>query len=141
MRVGICRFVSLFPNVVWPNGHWDTSEEDRAKARLVCSPASRGSGPHCQSVQNSGSRASGVLVEGPRERREISLAANRSGLDHGKAGDFLEIAEVQRREFVAEMQRCRADQQVLERELDAHCFLLALDAPVSRADSLAALLV
>ena len=40
----------------------------------------------------------------------ISLAANRSGLDHGKAGDFLEIAEVQRREFVAEMQRCRADQ-------------------------------
>src|SRR2546429_6284668 len=78
--------------------------------RLVCSPASRGSGPHCQSVQNSGSRASGVLVDGPRERRGISLAANRSGLDHGKAGDFLEIAEVQRREFVAEMQRCRADQ-------------------------------
>ena len=69
------------------------------------------------------------------------MVVNRSALDHGQTGESLEIAKVQRRHFVAEMQRCRADQQVLERELDAHCFLLALDAPVSRADSLAALLV
>jgi len=54
---------------------------------------------------------------------------NRSELDHGKTGDSLEIAEVQRRDFVAEMQRCRADQQILERKLDAHRFLLAFDAP------------
>jgi len=53
---------------------------------------------------------------------------NRSELDHGQTGDSLEIAEVQRRDFIAEMQRCRADQQILERKLDAHRFLLAFDA-------------
>lgn len=54
---------------------------------------------------------------------------NRSELDHGEAGDSLEIAEIQRRNFVAEMQRCRADQQILERKLDTHRFLLAFDPP------------
>lgn len=60
---------------------------------------------------------------------EIWLAVGRSELDDGQAGDSLEIAEVQRRHFVAKMQRCRADQQILERKLDAYRFLLALDAP------------
>jgi len=50
-------------------------------------------------------------------------------LDDGKTGDSLEIAEVQRRDLVAEMQRCRTNQQILKRELDAYRFLLALDAP------------
>jgi len=54
---------------------------------------------------------------------------NRSELDHGEARNSLEIAEVQRREFVAEMQRCRTNQQILKRKLDAHRFLLAFDAP------------
>jgi hypothetical protein len=54
---------------------------------------------------------------------------NRSELDHGEAGDSLEIVEVQRRNFVAEMQRCRADQQIFERKLDTHRFLLAFDVP------------
>jgi hypothetical protein len=56
------------------------------------------------------------------------LAVNRLELDHGQTGDSLENPEVQRRHFVAEMQRCRADQQVLERKLDAHRFLLTFDA-------------
>jgi hypothetical protein len=57
------------------------------------------------------------------------VAVNPSELDHGQAGDSFEIAEVQRRHFVAKMQRCRADQQILERKLDAHRFPLAFDAP------------
>jgi hypothetical protein len=57
------------------------------------------------------------------------LTVNRSEFDYGETGDSLEIAEVQRRDFVTEMQGCRADQQVLERELDAYRLLLALDAP------------
>ena len=43
----------------------------------------------------------------------VLLVVNRSELDYGKARDQLEIPEVQRRDFVAEMQRCRADQQIL----------------------------
>ncbi len=54
---------------------------------------------------------------------------NRSELDNGKTRDSLEIAEIQRRHFVAKMQRCRADQQIVERKLDANRFLLAFDAP------------
>jgi len=61
------------------------------------------------------------------ERRVLTV--NRSGLDHREAGNSLEIPEVQRRDFVAEMQGCRANQQVLERKLDAYRFLLALDVP------------
>lgn len=57
------------------------------------------------------------------------VGVNRSELYHGQAGDSFEIAEVQCRHFVAKMQRCRANQQVLKRKLDAHRFLLALDAP------------
>jgi hypothetical protein len=55
------------------------------------------------------------------------LGSQKSDLDHGKTGNSLEIAEVQRRYFEAEMQRCRADQQILERKLDAHRRLLAFD--------------
>ena len=76
-----------------------------------------------------GSRVSGPDPWGRQERRKVSLGVNRLELDHGKTGNFLEIAEVQRRYLVAEMQRCRADQQILERKLDAHRFLLAFDAP------------
>ena len=57
------------------------------------------------------------------------MVVNRSHLDYGEAGDFLEIAEVQRRNLVTEMQSCRADQQVLERELDTYGLLLTFDAP------------
>jgi hypothetical protein len=57
------------------------------------------------------------------------LVVNRSELDYGKARNSLEIPEVQRRDFVAEMQRCRADQQILERKLDTNRFLLAFDTP------------
>ena len=57
------------------------------------------------------------------------VGVNRSELDHGQAGDSFEIAGVQRRHFVAKMQRCRADQLILERKLDAHRFLLAFDSP------------
>lgn len=57
------------------------------------------------------------------------MTVNRSELDYGQAGNSVEIAEVQRRDLVAEMQGGRADQQVLERELDAYRFLLAFDVP------------
>jgi hypothetical protein len=52
------------------------------------------------------------------ESKENWVAGTRSELDHGKTGDSLEIAEVKRRHFVAEMQRCRADEQIFERKLD-----------------------
>ncbi len=77
----------------------------------------------------------GSCVSGPARRRreertgKISLPINRSELDHGQTGDSLEIPEVQSRDFVAEMQCCRADQQILERKLDPNRFLLAFDAP------------
>jgi hypothetical protein len=57
------------------------------------------------------------------------LVVHRLQLDYGKARDSLEIPDVQRRDFVAEMQRCRADQQILERKLDTNRFLLASDTP------------
>ena len=57
------------------------------------------------------------------------MGGNRSELNHGKTRDSLEIAEVQRHDFVAEMQCRRADQQILERKLDTNRFLLAFDAP------------
>ena len=51
----------------------------------------------------------GMAAQTTREWREISLAGNRSELDHGKAWDSLEIAEVQCRDSVAEMQGRRPD--------------------------------
>jgi hypothetical protein len=57
------------------------------------------------------------------------LAGNRSELDYGKTWDSLEIAEVQRHNFVVKMQGRRTNQQILKRKLDAHRLLLAFDAP------------
>ncbi len=57
------------------------------------------------------------------------MTVNRSELNHGKTGDSLEIAEVQRRDFVAKMQGRRSIQQILERKLDTNRFLLASDVP------------
>jgi hypothetical protein len=62
------------------------------------------------------------------------LKVNRSELNHGKTGDSLEIAQVQRRDFVAEVQRRRTNQQILKCKLDAHRFLLALYAPCETRD-------
>ena len=59
---------------------------------------------------------------------------NRSELDHGKTGNSLEIAEVQRRNFVAEMQSRRTNQQILKCKLDAYRFLLALYASCEPRD-------
>ena len=76
-----------------------------------------------------GAALAGLLLAGGKNGGQVLLVVKRSELDYGKARDSLEIPEVRRRDFVAEMQRCRADQQILERKLDANRFLLALDTP------------
>ena len=62
----------------------------------------------------------------PHKRR---AAVSCLELHDRETGDSLEIAEIQRRDFVAKVQRCRAYQQVLKRKLNPHRFLLAFDAP------------
>jgi len=57
-----------------------------------------------------------------------------SKLNYGKARNSLEVTEVQRRYFVAEMQRRRTNQQILKCKLDAHRFLLAFYAPCEPRD-------
>ena len=59
----------------------------------------------------------------------VGSRIHRSKLDNGETGDFLEIANVQRRKVKSEVQRSSADQQVLDREPDPHRFLLTFDAP------------
>jgi hypothetical protein len=76
-----------------------------------------------------GAALASLPLDGGKNGGQVLLVVNRSELDYGKARDSLEIAEVQRRDFVAEMQRCRADQQILERKLDTNRFLLAFDTP------------
>jgi hypothetical protein len=83
--------------------------------------------PPLYAFASMGSRAAVMPLDGGESGGKFRTY--RSELDHGQTGDSLEIAEVQRRDFVAKMQRCRADQQILERKLDAHRFLLAFDAP------------
>ena len=68
-------------------------------------------------------------LDGGKNGGQVLLVVNRSELDYGKARDSLEIPEVQRRDFVAEMQRRSTDQQILERKLDTNRFLLAFDTP------------
>jgi hypothetical protein len=76
-----------------------------------------------------GAALAGLPLDGGKNGGQVSFVVDRSELDYGKARDSLEIPEVQRRDFVAEMQRCRADQQILERQLDTNRFLLAFDTP------------
>jgi hypothetical protein len=64
----------------------------------------------------------------------VGSRIHRSKLNNGETGDFLEIANVQRRKVKSEMQRNSADQQVLNCELDPHRFLLTFDAPGSARD-------
>lgn len=67
----------------------------------------------------------GVFREATRGTRRAEV---RSKMGNTKAGNSLEISEIQRRHFKPEMQCCCADQQVFKRKLNALRFLLAFDA-------------
>jgi hypothetical protein len=49
-------------------------------------------------------------------------------LYHRQAGDHLEVSNVERDQVVAQVQCCRADQQVFEGDVDSMSRLFALDA-------------
>jgi hypothetical protein len=69
--------------------------------KLKASPSWKAPAARAQSRATTESRAGGPAPRRRREQREISLAVNRSELDHRQTGDSLEIAEVQSRDFVA----------------------------------------
>ena len=102
------------------------TEDDRGKAASHSQkiPAARP-----QSRATIRSRVSGPAPLAVARPKGSFSAVNRSELNHGQTGNSFEVAQVQRRYVVAEMQRCRANQQILKCKLDTHRLLLPFDAP------------